>query len=333
MHVYIDEGVRAVDEEAYCRKPPAHQEIGIGAANGTGNQLIAHRAAIDEHELQAGLGAMIGGQACQAPQPECIPAALEVDHIGENLIAEHTRDATSPAAVAFGLARKIDKDTLVRGEAHADMRGGQRQAAHNIGSFSRFGAWRLQEFEPSRHGEKEITNLNDRAVDPRCRGRRTRAPACHLYPPGVLGRARARGQHQAAHSANRGQRLSAEAQCPDIDQIVIEEFRGCMALDCESKLVLFHPLAVVADADEAPPAVTEGDINLSRAGIDRVLNQFLDDARGALDHLASGDAVGNALRKSANPHGQVYRARCQSAISPISSTNARTVPDSNRAEG
>jgi hypothetical protein len=50
-------------------------------------------------------------------------------------------------------------------------------------------------------------------------------------------------------------------------------------------------MTVIGDADEIHAAAGRGNGDAARAGIDGVLDQFLDDAGGALDHFASGNAV------------------------------------------
>ena len=98
-----------------------------------------------------------------------------------------------------------------------------------------------------------------------------------------------------------------------------------MALDGEHQIGLAHALAVVGDADEAAAAAVGEHVDAARAGIERVLDQFLDHARRTLDHLAGGDAVDDGFRKLADGHGQLgcstdnpdsLRSRGLSAISP-----------------
>ena len=50
-----------------------------------------------------------------------------------------------------------------------------------------------------------------------------------------------------------------------------------------------QPSSVTRISDET--ARGGDDLDLARAGVDGVLDQLLDDARGPLDHLAGGDAV------------------------------------------
>jgi hypothetical protein len=52
-----------------------------------------------------------------------------------------------------------------------------------------------------------------------------------------------------------------------------------------------------------PAAAAVGQhIDAARPGVERILDQFLDDARRPLDHLARGDAVDDGLGQRANGH-------------------------------
>ena len=53
---------------------------------------------------------------------------------------------------------------------------------------------------------------------------------------------------------------------------------------------------------EAPPAAIGEHVDAARAGVERVLDEFLDHARRPLDHLAGGDAVDDLFGKLADRH-------------------------------
>ncbi len=105
------------------------------------------------------------------------------------------------------------------------------------------------------------------------------------------------------HRADRRQRLAAEAERADVEQVVVGELRGGVALDREREIVARHAGAVVGDADQAAAAAVGDDLDLGRAGIERVLDQLLDHARRPLDHLAGGDAVDGGFGELADGHG------------------------------
>ena len=76
-----------------------------------------------------------------------------------------------------------------------------------------------------------------------------------------------------------------------------------MALDREHEVVAGHAGAVVGDADQPPPAAVGQHVDARRAGVERVLDELLDDARRPLHHLAGGDAVDDGGVELANRHG------------------------------
>ena len=75
-----------------------------------------------------------------------------------------------------------------------------------------------------------------------------------------------------------------------------------MALDREREIGARHALAVVGDADQPAAAAVGEHVDALRAGVERVLDQFLDHARRPLDHLAGGDAVDDGFGKLADGH-------------------------------
>ena len=115
------------------------------------------------------------------------------------------------------------------------------------------------------------------------------------------------------HRADRGQSLAAEPERADVEQIVVGQFGGGMALDRERQIVARHAAAVVAHADQpASPAVGD-DLDTRGAGIERVLHELLDHARRTLHHLARRDAVDDAFGELADGHlaflGRIARFR------------------------
>ena len=66
-----------------------------------------------------------------------------------------------------------------------------------------------------------------------------------------------------------------------------------MAFEAEQRVVAAHAEAVVSDADEAASAGADFDGDFFGVRIEGVFDEFLDDARGAFDHFAGGDLVGD----------------------------------------
>ncbi len=85
-----------------------------------------------------------------------------------------------------------------------------------------------------------------------------------------------------------------------------------MALDRQLDLLGGHAAAIVGHRYERAPTVAQIDVDVARAGVDGVLDQFLDRGRGTLDHLAGGDAVDQGF-------GQAADGRCGAGHSAASS--------------
>ena len=75
---------------------------------------------------------------------------------------------------------------------------------------------------------------------------------------------------------------------------------GGVAGHGQRQLVGRDAAAVVDDADQLAAALLHRHVDPRRAGVERVLDQLLDDARRPLDHLARGDLVDDARRELAD---------------------------------
>ncbi len=127
--------------------------------------------------------------------------------------------------------------------------------------------------------------------------------------PGMRLAGMARDDGQLRYRADRRQRLAAEAERRDRHQVVVvgELGRG-VALDRERRdraRVMPTPSSVMRIK---PPAAAIGDdLDLLRAGIERVLDQFLHHAGRPLHHLAGGNAVDDGFGELADRHGGILQ--------------------------
>src|SRR2546422_4137303 len=105
---------------------------------------------------------------------------------------------------------------------------------------------------------------------------------------------RRRLELEARYRRDRGQRLAAEPERPYADQVggLADLARG-VARQRQLGVRPAHPRTVIAHPDQALPAVLDLDPDRARTGVERVLDQLLDDRRRSLDHLARGDLVGD----------------------------------------
>ena len=115
---------------------------------------------------------------------------------------------------------------------------------------------------------------------------------------------------QPGGGADAGQRLAAEAEGGDPHQGGVVELGGAVPLHGEREVVGGHAVPVIDHLDAVDAAALEADRDAGGAGVERVLDQFLDHGGRPLDHLAGGDAVDQAFREQADSrHGSVYRGQ------------------------
>ena len=171
----------------------------------------------------------------------------------------------------------------------------QRHAADDLCRLDRLGSVSLQELEAGGGCEEQILHVDFGA------GRQGRGPgrreaaSLHRHHMRVPAAAGPRCNGQAAHRADRGQRLAPETQVTDIDQIIIGKLRCGVAFNRQRQILRPHADAVVRNTDQALAAAAESDVDLPCPGINGVLDEFLHHARRTLDHLAGGDAVDGSL--------------------------------------
>ena len=97
------------------------------------------------------------------------------------------------------------------------------------------------------------------------------------------------------------QGLAAEAESGDAQQVVrARELAGGVTLEGEHGVVMQHAAAVVGDADEAPSSACDLDAQMSRTGVDGVLEQLLDDRGRTLHDLSGRDFIRNIVGEDAD---------------------------------
>src|SRR6185295_4507820 len=73
------------------------------------------------------------------------------------------------------------------------------------------------------------------------------------------------------------------------------EFGCCVTFEGGDRVIARHAFAVVNDTDEPLAARFDFDVNLARARIERVLEQFLDYGCRPLDDFAGRDLIGKRV--------------------------------------
>src|SRR5215213_7682106 len=107
MDVDVHKLRRAVDREHSHGKAAASHQIGVGAAQGTQKQLVAHRPVVDREELHIALGTVEGRQAGKAGNGVALPSSGKFNGIGEKVPADKLWQAFSGRS-----SRKIEQLTV-----------------------------------------------------------------------------------------------------------------------------------------------------------------------------------------------------------------------------
>jgi hypothetical protein len=106
-------------------------------------------------------------------------------------------------------------------------------------------------------------------------------------------------QRQPRDAGDRRQRFPPKSQGADLLQIVAGEFGGGVPLQRQRHVGRPHAAAVVDHFDAVDPAAAKRDLNPSRAGVDRVLDQLLQRAGRSFHHFTGGDPVDQCVGEAA----------------------------------
>ena len=291
VDIHIDLARVELEDERHRRRARGVDKPAVRLAHGVQHRAVHDRAAVQVDADRARRwtrDAGLAGEAAHDEAAELWEALLELEELGRELGAEDIERALR----GFGGRREVEQPPAVRPQFERHRRMRERQRLDRLGDARRLGRVRLQELAPRGHIEEERTHLDHGA---RARGRRPHGAdrAAFDLDLGAARRAAQTRLHPEARDArNRGKRLAAETEGVDRREIVARRHlarrvRG----DRERELGLGDSPAIVGDAHEFGAAALDLDQDRARAGVDRVLDEFLHHARGAFDDLAGGDLV------------------------------------------
>ena len=84
------------------------------------------------------------------------------------------------------------------------------------------------------------------------------------------------------------------------------DLAGGVLREGQTELLGAHSAPVVADPDQVASRLLNVDFDLFGAGVERVFDEFLHDARGAFDHFPRGDLVDKRCVENFNfRHGAI----------------------------
>ena len=302
MDVHVHFGRRNIEKQGNERMAVAGQEIAIGAAHGPGHQAILDRPAVDEEILVPRGSPMQRRHADMAGQPYAVAHGVDAHRIVGKILAQDRREPRQPDIEHVpGVDRQRKQGAFaVAAQAETDFRMRHRQPVDRVANRLLLAALALEELEPRRRGVEQVEHLDLGAAGHRRRSGNAAQAAVNVDRPARIGVRLPGRDLEPADRADRRQRLAAEAEGRNVDEIVARQLAGGVPLHGKRQGLAPHAAAVVGHGDIAPAAVAHDRIDPARTGVDRVLDQFLDDGRRALDHLARGNPVNNIWWKETN---------------------------------
>ncbi len=276
------------------------QHVAVGHLHRMGDAAVAHRATIDVEVLLVGTGARVMRLRDPAMQAQAGTAVVHA----QRLLCEVLAQGLAQARIRVQVARLVAPRWLaVVRDAQLHVRARQRQRTQPLLDVAQFGALGTQKLAPGRHVVEQLANLDQRARRQRARLHLADLAAFDLQGSAVFVAGTARGQGEAADRGDRRQRLAAEPQRAHRFQVVQRgDLAGRVPRDGQRQFLRRDAAAVVADADQAHTTFFQIDVDAVRAGVQRVLHQFLDHRGRPLDHFAGSDLVDQDLGQLADAH-------------------------------
>jgi hypothetical protein len=195
-------------------------------------------------------------------------------------------------------------DTVVR----------ERDAPERFLAVRPLGGLRAQEFPARRRVEVQLLDGHRRAARERGRLDAAGRSPFDLDAPRVRPPGRARRDRGARYRGDRRERLAAEAERRNRLEVDDgDDLRRRVARERERQVLALDAGAVVGHADPLDATAGNVDVDLRRAGIERVLEQFLERRRRPLDDLARGDLVDQQVGELADRAHQRAIPRAQRA--------------------
>ncbi len=177
---------------------------------------------------------------------------------------------------------------------------GQRDPPHLVGNRGALGPLALHEFQSRGGGEEEVAHLDDRAA---IAGRRPhrRCDTALDRDLRAIARFHGRTDGEPGDRTDRRQCFAAKAERADVEN-VIAELAGAVARDGERQFVGGHAASIVDHPQQRQSAAGRRDLDARRAGVDGILDQFLDHGGRPLHDFAGGDSVDDRFWKLADGH-------------------------------
>ena len=280
------------------------QQVAVRLAQRVREHAIAHEAPVDECILAGELRRVRGlhGEALERERP-----GFRLDR--RRAVDERVAQESGNARATPVREQPMD-DAAVVLQREPDLGVRERDAPERFVAMAPLGRLGAQEFTPGRRVEVELLDGHRSAFGERRGCGRADGAAVDLDPPGVRTAGRARGEREARHRGNRGERFAAKAERRDRREIVDgRELRRRVPGDRQLELVALDARAVVGDTDPPDAAAGEIDVDLRCTGVERILEKLFERGRRAFNDFACRDLVDQQVGKRANLRHRGCRSR------------------------
>ena len=142
----------------------ARQIIGIGRAHRAQDQLVAHRAAVDEEILSERVGPRQRGGCGKTLHYDAFALGPHFDGARTEIASQDIAEPRQPARGAGQRCSPGHRRAFLAGQCEGDIGPRHRQSPHHFADRFGFGAVGLEKFQPRRRCIKEIADLDAGAL-------------------------------------------------------------------------------------------------------------------------------------------------------------------------
>ena len=297
VHVHVHALRRHLDEQVHLWAALLHRGHGVRGLDGVRDGLVADDAAIDVDVLRPTAWPLLG-EWCDIPvDAHAATFATHFDQVRTSLI-----DLVEALGDVAG-RRAVEQFAAAARELESDGGRTERELRHEARHLRGFGRIRLQELAARRQVVEEVPDLDRRTLWRADVVRVTQFAPIDAQFDACQRTTRAGAEHEMRDGGDARQGFSAETERADAVEVRRDaDLAGGVAMHGESCILGRHALAVVLDTNQCPPALLDGHGDSACACIECILDEFLDNRSGPLDHLTGRDLVGERGRQDLDLH-------------------------------